>query len=412
LGINAQTTFAYDALDNLVQVNDPKGLNTTYTYNGFSDLTQLTSPDTGTTTYTYDSAGNRASQTDARGVTTTYGYDALDRVVSVGYPTSSLNASYVYDTAQAECAAGETFGVGRLTRMTDGSGNTAYCYGRFGQLVRRVQTVDGKAHTVRWAYLANGRLQKITYPDNAEVDYLHDAQGRITEIGYTRSGGTRQVVLSGATYYAFGPVNRWTYGNGRIMERGLNLYYQPGFVEVQAAGGIDLGYEFDQVGNLKRLRTADQAEPPLREYGYDGLNRLTQSKDGATTTVLESYAYDKTGNRTSKTAGAANTAYTYPATSHRLTNAGGVARSFDASGNTTAIGGTAKEFVYGDHNRMTQVKAGGVATMQYAYNGRGERVRKWLGTTSTYSQYEPPRDSRRLFGLSHAACCCPATFAW
>lgn len=388
LGINAQTTFAYDALDNLVQVNDPKGLNTTYTYNGFSDLTQLASPDTGTTTYTYDSAGNRASQTDARGVTTTYGYDALNRLVSVGYPTSSLNASYVYDTAQTECAAGETFGVGRLTRMTDGSGNTAYCYDRFGQLVRRVQTVDGRVLTLHWAYLANGRLQKMTYPDNAEVDYLYDAQGRVTEIGYTPSGGARQVVLTGATYYAFGPVSRWTYGNGRVMERGHNLNYQPGFVEVQAPGGIDLGYEFDQVGNLKRLRTADQAEPPLRQYGYDGLNRLTQSQNGSTSAVVESYTYDKTGNRTTKTVGGSSTAYTYPGTSHRLTDVGGVARGFDANGNTTAIGGTAKEFVYGDHNRMTQVKAGGVTTMNYVYNGRGERVHKWIGGNVFYSLYD------------------------
>mgnify|MGYP002780252968 CR=1 FL=1 len=388
LGINAQTTFAYDALDNLVQVNDPKGLNTTYTYNGFSDLTQLSSPDTGATTYTYDSAGNRASQTDARGVTTTYAYDALNRLVSVGYPTSSLNASYVYDTAQTECAAGETFGVGRLTRMTDGSGNTAYCYDRFGQLVRRVQAVDGRVLTLRWAYLANGRLQKMTYPDNAEVDYLYDAQGRVTEIGYTPSGGARQVVLTGATYYAFGPVNRWTYGNGRIMERGRNLNYQPGFVEVQAPGGIDLGYEFDQVGNLKRLRTADQAEPPLRVYGYDGLNRLTQSQNGSTSAVLESYSYDKTGNRTAKTVGGSSTAYTYPGASHRLTDVGGVARGFDANGNTTAIGGTAKEFVYGDHNRMTQVKAGGVTTMNYVYNGRGERVHKWIGGNVFYSLYD------------------------
>ncbi|PPV00653.1 hypothetical protein XavaCFBP5823_22150, partial [Xanthomonas axonopodis pv. vasculorum] len=69
-GIKADTTFAYDALDNLTKVTDPKGLDTTYDYNGFGDLVKLTSPDTGVTRYTYDSAGNRATQTDARGNTT------------------------------------------------------------------------------------------------------------------------------------------------------------------------------------------------------------------------------------------------------------------------------------------------------------------------------------------------------
>ncbi len=81
--IAAQTTFAYDALDHVTQVTDPKGLYTTYAYNGLGDLTTLTSPDTGTTTYTYDSAGNRATQTDARGVTATYSHDALNRLSSV-----------------------------------------------------------------------------------------------------------------------------------------------------------------------------------------------------------------------------------------------------------------------------------------------------------------------------------------
>ena len=387
-GIAAETKFTYDALDNLTQVNDPKGLNTTYTYNGLGDQTQLQSPDTGTTTYTYDSAGNRASQIDARGVTTTYGYDALNRLTSVSVPTSSLNIGYVYDTTQTACQSGEGYGVGRLTRINDGSGSTVYCYNRFGDLVRKVQTTNGQSFTLRYQYNVAGQLAGMVYPDGASVDYAYDALGRVSEIGATPTGATRQVVLTNATYYPFGPVAEWSYGNGRLMKRSLNQNYQPGFVEVVGAGGLSLGYEFDQVGNLKRLRGADQADPPRRVFGYDGLNRLTENRDGVSNALLEGYAYDKTGNRTSATVGATTTPYSYPAGSHRLDSVGATARSYDNVGNTTQIGGTAKEFVYNDLNRMSQYRESGVAKMNYVYNGRGEQVRKHLGSSDTYSVYD------------------------
>ncbi len=393
-GIAAETKFTYDVLDNLTQVNDPKLLNTNYTYNGFSDLTQLSSPDTGNTSYTYDSAGNRASQTDARSKVTNYGYDALNRLTSVAYPaTTTLNTIYTYDTAQAACVSGETFTVGRLTKIVDGSGSTVYCYDRFGNLVRKVQTTNAKVFTLRYTYNVGGQLTSVIYPDGAIADYLYDTQGRVSEIGAKTAIGTRQVLLNNVSYYPFGPASQWTYGTGtssRLMKRSLNQNYQPGFVEVTTAGGISLGYEFDEVGNLKKLRAANQADPPKRIFGYDGLNRLLDAKDGTTNAVLQAYAYDKTGNRTSATVGATTTPYTYPAGSHLLSQVGTNTRAYDFNGNTTSIPGTVvKNFVYGDHNRMTQYKEGATVKMNYVYSGRGEQVRKYAsGTTNVYSLYD------------------------
>jgi RHS repeat-associated protein len=393
-GIAAETKFTYDVLDNLTQVNDPKLLNTNYTYNGFSDLILLSSPDTGNTSYTYDSAGNRASQTDARSKVTNYGYDALNRLTSVAYPaTATLNTTYTYDIAQTACATGETFTVGRLAKITDGSGNTVYCYDRFGNLVRKVQTANAKVFTLRYTYSVAGQLASVIYPDGAIADYLYDTQGRVSEVGAKTSTGTRQVLLTSVSYYPFGPPAQWTYGTGtssRLMKRSLNQNYQPGFVEVTTAGGISVGYEFDEVGNLKKLRNANQADPPRRLFGYDTLNRLTESKDGATNAVLQGYAYDKAGNRTSATVGATTTPYTYPGGSHLLSQVGTNTRAYDFNGNTTSIPGTVvKNFVYGDHNRMTQYKEGTTVKMNYVYNGRGEQVRKYAsGTTNVYSLYD------------------------
>jgi len=386
-GIEAETKFEYDALDNLIDVTDPKGLHTTYQYNGFGDLTQLTSPDTGTTTYTYDSAGNRQTQTDARDITSTYSYDALNRLSGIAYPTTSLNVGYLYDTTNLICTAGETFAIGRLSQMIDSSGNTQYCYDRFGNLVHKMQTTNGHVFVLRYVYTKAGQLQSMVYPDGAIVDYVRDGQGRITEVGTRPAGGVREVLLHQAAYHPFGPVAGWAYGNGRTMSRPLNQNYQPTAVVDNAAGGLSLGYEFDAVGNLSKLYSADQTNM-LAQYGYDSLNRLADVKDGPTGTVLEHYGYDATGNRTTFTNAGGTISYTYSGTNHRLIQVSATTRSYDGAGNTTQIGGTAKEFVYNDAGRMSQVKASGAATMNYQLNGRGEQVRKYLGAISTYTIYD------------------------
>jgi RHS repeat-associated protein len=319
--------------------------------------------------------------------------EALNRLTSVTYAATALNTTYTYDTAQTACAAGETFTVGRLTRITDQSGSTVYCYDRYGHLVRKVQTTNAKVFTLRYVYAINGQLQKMVYPDGAEADYVYDAQGRVLEIGAKTATGTRQVLLNTISYYPFGPAAQWTFGTGtssRLMKRSLNQNYQPGFVEVTAPGGLSVGYEFDEVGNLKTLRNANQTDPPRRRFGYDALSRLVETKDGTTSAVLQAYAYDKTGNRTSATTGATTTPYTYPAGSHLLSQVGSSTRAYDFNGNTTSIPGTpTKNFVYGDHNRMTQYKEGTTVKMNYVYNGRGEQVRKYASsTTNVYSLYD------------------------
>ncbi len=437
-GVAAQTQFQYDALDQLTQVLDPSGLPTTYTYNGFGEVLTLQSQDTGLTTSTYDEAGNLKTRTDARGITETYSYDLLNRVTGVSYPDSSRNVVFEYDLASAECAYGERYGKGRLTVMSDASGNTVYCYDRYGQMSRKLQLTQGRTYELRYLNTdPRGRLPGqdylvqnpppgnqfigLVHPDGSSVRIVRDAQSRPTELKVTLATGQTKTLLSGATYYPFGPVSRWTYGNGRILRRSLNQNYQPGFVEDTAPGGISEGYSFDAASNLESLRKADQLDPARRTYRYDGLDRLTEVRDGANApngAVLQAYAYDKTGNRTGKTDAGDATAYTYAPARHHLTQIGLQSRQYDAAGNTTRIDMGAdspiepgpgpdpgpgdpgpgnpppgetqataftatsaaipvlREFAYDDTNRMRQVKHDGVVAMSYLCNGKGEQVYK------------------------------------
>ncbi|WP_190276429.1 RHS repeat-associated core domain-containing protein [Xanthomonas citri] len=386
-GIKADTKFEYDALDNLTKVTDPKGLDTTYDYNGFGELVQLTSPDTGVTRYTYDSAGNRATQTDARGNTTAYGYDALNRLTKVAYPTTSLNVTYTYDVTQTACNSGETFSIGRLTKMQDGGAITQYCYNRFGDLVRKVQTSNSKALVLRYDYTVGGQLRRMTYPDGAVVDYVRNAQGQTTQIGVTPAGGSRQVLLDNASYYPFGPAAGWTYGNGRTLARQYDLDYRPQAIQDTRPGGLDVGFGFDPAGNLTALTPAGNPTPEIG-LGYDALGRLTGLTDGVTGTVIDGYSYDATGNRLSAKVGTTTQVYSYPTDSHRLSAVAGVARTYDATGNTIAIGGTVRQYTYDTSGRMAQARRAGAVTMNYRYNGKGEQVRRFLGTTNTYTLFD------------------------
>ncbi len=415
----AETKFEYDTLDNLTKVTDPNQLPTNYVYNGLGELKSLQSPDTGTTGYSYDAAGNRESQTDARNVQTQYAYDALNRITAISYPSdSSLNTSYVYDVAQPDCAAGETFLTGRLAKMTDNvNDSTTYCYDRFGQLTRKTQRTQGKTFALQWQYAANGRLQSMTYPDGSVVDYLYDAQGRMVEMGVTVAGRSREKVAYDVLYHPWGGPARWRSMVDRMVVRTQNQNGQPGIVQAQdAAGtpiaGISLGYEFDAVGNLKRLRDGNQADPPARIYGYDPLNRLTEAKDAANV-VWQSYSYDKTGNRQNAgwrdvvpqedcsgappggpctplppTTQWSTDGYTYHPGTHRLFTRTGRERSYDSAGNLTLDapmgvapvdpppggGGTESAAYEGTMQAMSEEEGGeeppppGAVSRTYSYN--------------------------------------------
>lgn len=387
-GLAAETKFEYNALDQVTQVIDPNALNTTYAYNGFGDRTKLTSPDTGITDYTYNSAGLLTTKKDANdAVAHRYTYDVLGRPKAVFYTTAGpADVEYDYDTLNAECTAGQGFATGRLTAARTEGNELKYCYDRFGQVVRKVQIVAGKSFTLSYAYTLAGNLDTLTYPDGTMVDYVRDLQARIMEVGVRPNGGSRTVLLNNATYEPFGPVKGWAYGNGRTLARTYDLDYRPKTILDSASGGLSLGYGYNSVGDLTELKDGLQSAFQAK-YAYDTLGRLTVTQD-QNSNPLETYTYDKTGNRKSLADGGGLQTYAYnSAGTHRLTDVAGVARGYDAAGNTTSIGGTAKEFVYSPGDRLSQFKQAGVIRASYRYNARGERVATTGTTTSTIDTY-------------------------
>jgi RHS repeat-associated protein len=379
-GIGAESSIKYDAEGNVVEVTDPKGLKTTYARNGFGQVLTQTSPDTGVTAFTYDAAGNVLTRTDARGVSANYSYDALGRTTAVTFSDPVADIHYVYDQPSSHCAQGERAGIGRLASMIDSSGRTDYCYSAIGDLVRRVQVVEGQALTLRYAYEASGRLQSMTYPDGSLVDYSYDALGQVSSLGVTPAGGTREVLMHGLQTLPFGPEKTWTFGNGRRLDRSYDLNYRPQSIN-DARDGLNVAFGFDPVGNITSL-TDGGPQGQGATLDYDALGRLTAFKDAQTGVAIEQYTYDATGNRLSFGNSAGVQAYVYPAGSHRLMSVDGVDRMYDAMGNTLTIGGD-WQYAYDLAGRLGSATRAGSAQASYRHNAAGQRVLQQVGTDKT-----------------------------
>ncbi|KRB08018.1 hypothetical protein ASD86_09475 [Lysobacter sp. Root690] len=383
--------YDYDTGGDLTIVSDALSRETAYSRNRFGDLLSLTSPTTGTTTNTYDSAGNLKSSTDAAGRASVFTYDALNRKLTSSYPAdAALTVTHTYDTAPAACAADERFTVGQLVRTVDGSGSTEYCYNRYGRMSGKVQIINGKTFVSRYEYSKGGRLLAMTYPSGMRVAYAATSTGDVGSVVVTRPGQASENLLSSITYYPFGPAGKLTFGNGRALNRTLNLNYQPTSIQDSAADGLSLGFEFNEIGNLISLRSGNLSNPPVRKYEYDTLNQLTAVKNGADNAPLKTYIYNAfTRNRmTEVTNGATSTTSFYASDTDRLMQWGGVARTYDATGNTISNAGTALEWVYNAAGRMSEVKVNGTSVMTYRYSGNGERVQRQDSVAIDYTTYD------------------------
>ena len=393
LGLKASTKVRYNAFDQVSQVTDPNNRITTYAYNGFGDQTKLTSPDTGVVDFTYNASGLPATRKDANDTTAhRYTYDALNRITAEFYTASGpAEVEYTYDAVNPTCAAGENFAVGRLSAIRKNGTELKYCYDRFGRVMRKDQTIGARTLSLRYTYTKTNQISSITYPDGGVVDYVRGADGNVLEIGVTPAGGLRASLVKNTLHNPLGPVTSWAYGSdtSRIMRRTYDLDYRPKTILDSADGGLSLGFGYNVAGELTDLKDGLQSTTQAT-YGYDTLGRLaiTRQPGGE---PMETYTYDKTGNRTSLQRGqtAADT-YTYPGANHRLGSVAGVARGYDAVGNTTNIGGTAREFVYDSSDRLSQVKQNGITKATYRYNALGQRVaiENGAGSTLTYMIYD------------------------
>jgi len=301
--------------------------------------------------------------TDARGAVTTYSYDALNRVTHQAYTDQTIN--FTYDAG--------TNGKSRLTGASDANHTLYWAYDTHGRVTGKGQTVGSVTRSVGYGY-TNDDMTSLVTPSGQTVTYGY-TNHRITSIVV----GTT-TVLSGVTYFPFGPVSGWTWGNSTSASR---TYDTDGKISVitTAADPIDFGYD-----NAFRITGITDTTTSANSWtlGYDVLDRINSAAKTGTT---YGWTYDANGNRLTQTGTSAST-FTPSTTSNRLNSTtGALARtySYDTAGNTETYSNLTYSF--NDRGRMSSVTVGGT-TSNYVYSALGQMIKKTVGSTTTLLMYD------------------------
>lgn len=286
-----------------------------------------------------------------------------------------------------ECGPEERHGQGRLAEMRDASGHSRLCYDRRGNLTAKHQRIDGRDLVTRYRYNVADRLMAVVYPSGFELQLSRDSLGRIAN-ALLDTGSQTYPIVADLEHLPFGPVSAYPFADGSTLSKQWDLNYWPDAVTSNA---LDYDYSTDDVGNITGIASGIETN---RQYDYDRLDRLSQVRD-QNAALIESYAFDPTGNRTARTRDGATeqlsynntpaapvfpTDPTYADFSHRLQSVDTTPRTYDEVGNTLTgipeLNTQNASSEYDERNRLTRIISGGIELARYEYNGRGERVAK------------------------------------
>lgn len=411
--LSGLTTLAYDARGQLTQLKAPNNAQTSFTVDGLGNVGAEASADRGSLSATYDAAGNLLTLSDARGIVETHTWDALNRPLTVTYPTTGENLAYTWDS-------GCSNGIGRLCQITDNGGSTAYAYDVRGNPLTKTRTEAGGSFTTSFTYDSADRVATLITPTNKILTTQRDTDGRIQQVS-TAVAGTNTNLVSAVQTNAAGNTTAQTYGNGVTEARTFNT---DGSVANQSdttpgGGGGDadvptlpewgaiimailllvIGYRqqrqrmgsglvgavllsvialscfstspvwadealtYDANGNVQ-TRTLPGG---TTTYGVDDLNRINSEAGPAKT---QSLTYDANDNRLSDGSGSK----TYTANTDRIVTENGVSFTLDAAGNVTNARGYV--YVWNQAGQLKSVSQGATLLATYFYDYEGHRSRK------------------------------------
>jgi RHS repeat-associated protein len=431
-----QTTFHYDANQNLDYQIDANGNKTSYTFDPANELTQTSRPDgittrrdywpdgtlhdrydgkNAATVYTYDPLAHLATKTDPLGRVTTFTYDAVGNLTTRISPGGSCSTSplagcaqYTYDAADEPTgksfADGKTPAVsamtydadGQRTGMTDASGTSTWTW---DSLHRLTTTKDGFGNQVGYGYDLNGNLTSLNYPGNLSVTRDFDAAGRMdwvqdwkankTTFGYDANSNVVTETLPTGT----GVVDQYSYDNadgqlGITSKKGTTTlagftYTRDGAEQVATSttSGITEAAQAYAYTPLEQLKTSGPTTAPV-SYAYDAGDNLTARGNAST------LSYDA-GNQLCWQA-----ASTVSNPSCGTVPTGATTFTYDGNGNRTksTTGSTSTAYAFDEANRLT----GYGTTVTYTYDGDSLRLAKTVSGTAQHFVWDHVTNTPQL----------------
>ena len=355
-GVNYQTSYLYDALDNLVKVTQGSQ-HRFFMYDSFKRLIRSDNPEQESLSalnlldpvtnnsnwsvkYEYDNNGNLTSKTDARGIVTQNSYDALNRLTTVlyrlnGQPDPNTgDIEYLYDNA--------AYGKGRLwltyrwgakpshtaVGFYDATGRVKQFYNLFG---------DGQGgwsagYQVNRNYNLAGNVTSQTYPSGRTVNYSYDTAGRTSSFTGNLGDGVTRSYASSFLYNARSQVTQELFGTATLLYHKLQYNIRGQLWDVRVSTHPDVNGSFnrgalqyfydsslgygtsgpDNNGNVLFANTYTPIDEPgiqwaihRQSYNYDSLDRLKSVTEyfisyaqPESQQYVQTYDYDRWGNRT------------------------------------------------------------------------------------------------------------------
>jgi len=302
-GLGNRTFFVYDADGLLTSVTDPTGAITEYEYDAAGRILEVAKkphPDSTVTTpairttYTWDAAGRLLSEDD--GVRTrSFEYDAR---------TGDLTRTLIDGSLAAEYGTGTPALPGStITWMKDHTGDAPVTYRRVfdatGNLVEYTRQVDGTENTSEPGTAE--ALETFTSTDSYTLTYAYDADGFRTMM--LTPYGSSQWVLDGSGR-PIRSINTASIADPGVREResviGEFSYDVMGHLVRAQVGETISTWDFDQDGFVSSYEhTSEQGDENTAE-GVQVIRDHTGRIIGldSTTSGLVMYSYDEAGQLT------------------------------------------------------------------------------------------------------------------
>lgn len=414
--LNYQTSYTYNALDNLISVTQSSSRSRSFTYDSLSRLTQASNPESGTINYAYDANGNLVTRTDARGIVTNYSpsdfpIDSLNRVRKKTYSNGDPAVTYGYDgNPPPGCAPILTIanGVGRRTGMCDASGWAAWTYDAMGRIIADQRKINGgMPKDFNYSYNLDGSIKTLGYPSGRTITYSPNSAGQPVSAVDVANNVNYAALALYAPQGALGSLmnnanilSTWYYNN-RLQPCRITVQ-NSGIAPTSCADGTNTGnvldytYNFNSgtsdngnVGGIANNRDSTRSQT----FGYDNLNRLLSAQTTSTYSTSpahcwgESYVYDQVGGPSawgnliqinpvsSGYTGCVQENLSITVNNNNQINSSGYL--YDSSGNLTAAPPTGTTYAFNAENQMKQATTSTITG--YVYDGDGKRVEKTSG---------------------------------
>jgi RHS repeat-associated protein len=320
-----QVTYHYDGRGNLAWTTDPSGT-TTFTYDNIDQLKEVDYPGGLFLKYTYDDAGRRSQMVDQTGDMINYSYDDVGRLAKLTDGNNALIDQYTY------------YDDGRLKREDKGNGTyTTYEYDLAGELMHLVNHgADGSVNSrFDYTYDDLGNRKTMSTLDG-QWTYTYDAIGELKHAVFASNNPS--AVPNQDLQYFYDPAGNRT----QTIINGVTTAYVPNNLnQYTSIGNQTLTYDGD--GNLSAMSVGSQTST----YTFNDLNQLVAASTPAGSFTAQ---YDALGFRISSGLNGQMTRYVIdPA------GLGNVVGMYNASGGSIA------HFAYGS-GLISRVDSSGAAS--------------------------------------------------